>query len=156
MPPAVARWSDFLRKHYKTNVFQQKKKPELLVVCEQIRPNMSRTAARAYVCSMTCSPRFPKAAKQPKQRDHSEIHLFARSNGFSMILLVHVVLKPTNLNSFHLLSLRFFIFLKSWFSTKSIACGLLQIQVKLFFFKYQKTSVKQSEMYDSDPLLKLL
>ena len=81
--------------------------------CEQIRANMSRTAARAYVCSRLCSSRIPKAAKQPKQHDTSEKRFFDWSNGFSMILLAHVVLKPTNLNTFPLLSLRFSTFLKS-------------------------------------------
>ena len=103
------------------------------------------TRRKAQDCSHSTKQRSytkltkSQSAKQPKQRDTSEKHFFAWSNCFSMILLAHVVLKPTNLNTFHLLSLRFFIFLKSWFSTKSIACGLLQIQVKLFFFKYQKT-----------------
>ena len=49
----------------------------------------------------------------------------------------------------------FFIILKSWFSTKSTVCGLRQIHLKLFFLKYKKTTIKQSEKHKSDPPLEL-
>ena len=52
---------------------------------------------------------------------------------------------------FHYFPCVFSIIVNSWFSTKSTACGLLQIHLNLIFLKYQKTSVKQSEMQQSDP-----
>ena len=112
-PPAAGwRWVLFfclgIKKSYETLCFLTFGQTEHFGFCEQIRPNMSRTAARAYVCSRLYSSRIPKAAKQFKQRDTSEKHFFAWSNGFSMILLAQVVLKPMNLDIFPLLSLRFF------------------------------------------------
>ena len=76
------------------------------------RPGARRTAGRALLSRIRCRQILFSAAKQPKQRETSEVHFFAWSNGFSMILLAHVVLTPTNLNTFRLFSLRFFKYLR--------------------------------------------
>ena len=65
MPPAVARWSDFLRKHYKTNVFQQKKNLNFWLFASRFAPTWAGLQREHMFARWRARPDFQKLPNNP-------------------------------------------------------------------------------------------